>query len=728
MKFALELKRKAEPEWRNVYLNYNALKDVLKALGSKAAYAPELNTLDGKSSGVVSLSVPTPAGKDEEQVVSLVTEEDFFTLLDSEITKVEEFTASQVQAMRDRLAVLQKKVNAALKNGRDSSESDLAPLIQEANEVSVTFLKVEKFANLNYKAIYKSLKKHDKLLPRSPPCRKFYMSRLHNRRKSWMRGDYSDVLVCLSRLFGDVRGDQVVQPPPGEQQNFVRSTKKYWVRVEDVSEVKLAILKHLPVFLQKAMKGESDSQMVNSVYLDNAQLELYHGRLDKTPCAIALRLRWYGAVPKVVFVERKTHREAWAGDISVKERFAIKEWQAIPFLGGEYDLEQMEAEMREKGGTTEKAIEEWKELSIQCLQAVASKQLVPKLRTQYMRTAYQIPYDATVRISLDTNLNMINESKPGAHRWYRDPTLPYKEGDITRFPHAVLEVKLQLTDESETPQWISELLQSGMLHEVNKFSKFIHGCAALLPEDVQSMPYWMDDPSMRPSLIASGAMKKGVIAEYPEEQYVGATSLISHLNPFSQPDQGEGSRYEQMRIINAKRASAGAAERQKWYESTHSSQIPASLPRDDSSFFYDDGDACCGGVLATLCNPFGVFGVGPSMNMAGQRIEPKLFFANERTLMHWLSMSVILSGAGAVLLAFGKENSASHMYALAMLPLSILFAFYATWQFIWRAKRIHDRIVDRWDDPYGPLVLGSALALTLSVAWFIKLIDVLDAI
>ncbi len=29
------------------------------------------------------------------------------------------------------------------------------------------------------------------------------------------------------------------------------------------------------------------------VYFDNDAMELYHGRLDKTPGAIALRLRWY---------------------------------------------------------------------------------------------------------------------------------------------------------------------------------------------------------------------------------------------------------------------------------------------------------------------------------------------------------------------------------------------------------------------------------------------------
>ena len=46
-------------------------------------------------------------------------------------------------------------------------------------------------------------------------------------------------------------------------------------------------------------------------------------------------------------------------------------------------------------------------------QAVDSKQLRPMIRTQYNRTAFQVPFDATVRISLDTNLAMIKENTDG---------------------------------------------------------------------------------------------------------------------------------------------------------------------------------------------------------------------------------------------------------------------------------------------------------------------------
>ena len=128
---------------------------------------------------------------------------------------------------------------------------------------------------------------------------------------------------------------------------------------------------------------------------------------------------------------------------------------------------------------------------------------------QYMRTAFQIPFDATVQISLDTNLCMISErgyNLNGGKVWHRNSSKPIAPNEITRFPHAVLEIKLDLNNEnSEPPLWVQELQSSGMLYEVHKFSKFLHGCATLLAEDVMSVPYWVDDVSLRNSIAASGA-------------------------------------------------------------------------------------------------------------------------------------------------------------------------------------------------------------------------------
>ncbi|CAN0344071.1 unnamed protein product, partial [Phaeothamnion confervicola] len=97
---------------------------------------------------------------------------------------------------------------------------------------------------------------------------------------------------------------------------------------------------------------------------------------------------------------------------------------------------------------------------------ISTKSLEPTVRTQCMRTAFQIPFDPTVRVSLDTNLCMILDRDPGAGRWYRNPAETLPPTAITRFPHAILEVKLQVEDESKTPGWIKALLASGRCHEV----------------------------------------------------------------------------------------------------------------------------------------------------------------------------------------------------------------------------------------------------------------------
>lgn len=78
-------------------------------------------------------------------------------------------------------------------------------------------------------------------------------------------------------------------------------------------------------------------------------------------------------------------------------------------LNDQFPIEQKRAEMKEKKNATDAECDDWEQLVREMVQVVQVKQLVPTMRTQYMRTAFQIPFDATVRISLDTNLCMISE-------------------------------------------------------------------------------------------------------------------------------------------------------------------------------------------------------------------------------------------------------------------------------------------------------------------------------
>ena len=117
-------------------------------------------------------------------------------------------------------------------------------------------------------------------------------------------------------------------------------------------------------------------------------------------------------------------------------------------------------------GKTQQEVEEWYALVREISQVIVSKQLVPTMRTQCMRTAFQIPFDATVRVSLDTNLCMISErgyDLQNMNVWHRDKSWILDKTEITRFPHAVLEIKLEMGgDTLSPPQWVTDLQNSGM--------------------------------------------------------------------------------------------------------------------------------------------------------------------------------------------------------------------------------------------------------------------------
>lgn len=316
-------------------------------------------------------------------------------------------------------------------------------------------------------------------------------------------------MVKLSKLYdlvrtkgNPVKGDAAAG---GTQQNFVRQTTKYWVHRDNITELKLVVLKHLPVLVFNPSKEfEEKDTAISSIYFDNPDTwELYQGRLKKTEGAEAIRLRWYGGMESdQIFVERKTHREDWTGEKSVKARFSLKEKNVNAYLDGRMTVERIFEKMRREGKKSEAEINDLEQLAREIQFRVITRRLVPVTRTFYHRTAFQLPGDARVRISLDTELTMIREDNLGGRRragsnWRRTDIgvdFPFSQlpaEDIERFPYAVLEVKLQTQAGQEPPQWIRDLTASHLVEAVPKFSKFIHGTAILFPDPINLLPFWM---------------------------------------------------------------------------------------------------------------------------------------------------------------------------------------------------------------------------------------------
>ena len=390
-----------------------------------------------------------------------------------------------------------------------------------------------------------------------------------------------------------------------------------------------------------------------------------------------------------------------------------------------------------KGSSQEEA-DEWECLVREITQVISSKQLVPVVRTQCMRTAFQIPFDATVRVSLDTNLCMISErgyDLKDNSVWHRDPNLTLAHSEITRFPHAVLEIKLELKGgDAMPPKWVTDLQNSGMLYEVHKFSKFIHGCAVMFPENARSVPYWVDDVSLRQSILASGGGRILVRTDMSEEEKrkmekpgvgPGANKVYDHLLPFGDVENNMTKTATGRTRASRNMTSLGSPVIQK--EQTSGTTFGNYANYYDDIDDEDEAETCLGWMFpfcSTKHNDMSI--LAPT---SVQKIEPKIFFANERTFLHWLHAGVILYTIAAGILVFASEESGAewaHWYAMSLLPIALGFCMYALHIFLWRADRIRTRVPGRWDDPRGPYILGSSLVLVLSINFLTKIVQIVN--
>lgn len=568
------------------------------------------------------------------------------------------------------------------------------------------------FSRLNYTGFMKILKKHDKYTEYM--LKPMFMLRLKS--KPLYLENLDNLIFRLSKLYDRIRSDDPSKKSPldmgltdeaANTQIFVRKTTKYWVHSDNVTEVKCFVLKYLPVLIFPSRKRKIDLA-VSSIYLDNDEMELYKGRLEKTEGAMAIRIRWYGSEePQEVFIERKIHREDWTGEISVKARFPIKEKHVNDFLAGRFTAEDVMRKLRKDPNRSEKDIEEMGRLADDIQQVVIEKDLRPKLRTFYNRTAFQLPGDARVRISLDTELSMIREDGPkrSGNNWKRNdmdssdyPFNGLSPGEIQLFPHAVLEVKLQTHAGQGPPKWAEALTSSHLVEEVPKFSKYIHGCATLFSSAVSAVPFWL--PQMHVDI------RKPAPADVDGESDEGA------MQGASSEEVSSPGRDQQLEL----HGEAGT--------STPKSQhlvIPIVVDEegdDESSTLLDKQKMPqTGGILGLFTRKNKILPdsskvqrvIRTSANAEEKRIyipvrvEPKVFFANERTFLSWVHFSIFLGGISTALVGLGDQRAKIIGYVFG--TVSILFTSYALYLYQWRATRIRARDPGPYDDRIGPVVV-----------------------
>lgn len=656
-------------------------------------------------------------------------EEQFLGKLEGELDKVYNFFRLKhkeiLRRVKESEALVNRTVEAS-KNATDEEElqffeQDFQDLEEELSDIIADVHDLNTFARLNYIGFQKILKKHDKIT--NFILKPIFQARLNT--KAFFKDNLDALIVKLSKLYDLVRtrGNPVMgdSAAGGKMQNFVRQTTKYWVHPDNITELKLIILKHLPVLVFNPNKEfEVEDSAITSIYFDDKEMDLYYGRLLKTEGAEAIRIRWYGGMSTdTCFIERKTHREDWTGEKSVKARFPIKESKVNDFLAGKYTAKQLFEKARKDGKKSPQEIDSLQRLAEEVQYRVIKDKMRPVMRTFYDRTAFQLPGDARVRISLDTELTMAREDNfDGINRtnnnWRRMdigvnwpfPNLP--ERDVERFPYAVLEVKLQTQMGQEPPQWVREMVSSHLVEAIPKFSKFIHGCSTLLPDMVNQIPFWlpqMDVDIRKPKHDAS----YGIVSKHQ----IGTNNATGHY-------------LDQEELIGNSSVSETAYGSVNIDESNNNIE-PSNPPRNHvgplapiisffTSMFEEDHsfDKVPQGTSFDA-----QFKAPPGKKISVPvRVEPKVYFATERTFLSWLSMSLIFGATAHALMNYGDITSlitAACFYVTAILTIT-----YSAGVYVWRVISIRNKRAVRYDDQLGPRLICGALSISIFVSFLFR--------
>lgn len=685
-------------------------------------------------------------------------EEKFVELLEAELDKVYTFQKVKNSEISRRLKDAEKDVNNILTAAETTQIDDqqFEDLEEELSDIIADVHDLAKFTRLNYTAFQKIIKKHDKRT--GWKLKPIFSVRLNA--KPFFKDNYDALVVKLSKLYDLVRtrGNPVEgdSSAGGAQQNFVRQTTKYWVHPDNITELKLIILKHLPVLVFNPNKEfAKEDSAITSIYFDNPNLELYKGRLEKTEGAEAIRMRLYGGMDSdQIFVERKTHREDWTGEKSVKARFSLKEKHVNDFLKGDYTVDQAFEKMRREGKKSIQEIESLEQLAREVQYSVITRKLRPVVRTFYNRTAFQLPGDARVRISLDTELSMVREDNfDGLDRSHQNwrrmdigvdwPFNQLKDSDIERFPYAVLEVKLQTQMGQEPPQWVKELVSSHLVEAVPKFSKFIHGVSTLIPEQVKLIPFWLpqmdtdirkpakedygiERPSHQASSDDNGSFTGGGGGGnyMDEEEGAGETSQVSAVRFDNEVHRHRLSEHEELAdettaLLGSSRTTARQPHKRfgklgkvvqpvsEWFNEGYSWFYYAFL--DDSPVSnLEEGTQ----FISTIKAPPG------KQICVPVRVEPKVYFATERTFLAWTEISIILAGVAGSLLNFG--GTLAFKASVGFYFAAVLTIVYSVILYVWRVIQIRKKRAARYDDRVGPTVICFVLAAATGLNFFFQ--------
>jgi uncharacterized membrane protein YidH (DUF202 family) len=430
---------------------------------------------------------------------------------------------------------------------------------------------------------------------------------------------------------------------------------------------------------------------ISSVYFDSPDMYLYKKRLARHEGARLFRIRWYGDKPKgegLVFLELKTHHEKWVNVLSVKERVVICERDVKTILSRTTKLRIQDAQHIVSAANPKLSGHEFNKatgLLVTMHDLVVRLDLRPCVRSTYRRVAFQAPANNKLRLTVDRNIMVIDESTTLPGQWCLDDT-EITEEIMARVPFDVFEVKLA---GSSMPPSMQTLLHDGTIIEAPKFSKFLTGAAKYNISRLEILPHWAEYEGFRQLFTGVSFIKSHSQTRSSESSTHGLwPSKVSCNDDFEQTSSSS---------LGCDASVDGNQKRSKRFASIFSSGI---LPLRSFS--------------------------GKKMQVAPNarvKVEPKSYFANERTFIQWISAALLLITISVILLDFAARDPDHSMIpvGLALLFGAALIVFHAIFSYLRRVRLLTRGEPYGYVDHCGPTILTLAILLGLGVVTFVFL-------
>jgi SPX domain protein involved in polyphosphate accumulation len=751
MRFGRTLATSVHSPWRDNYIDYSRLKKLLR----EDEASPQREWTE----------------QDEEDFVQ--------ELINVQLDKVHQFHVDTYKSLRDRTSECEAKLEpiAAAPDGHDAQpeqRSAVVEVMKELDRISQDVERLRKFSRINFTGFLKAAKKHDRkrgLRYRVQPILQVRLSQA-----PFHSEDYSPLLQRLSAMYTfshhvlqtdqSDRRESGAAPRPRE----VYTAHKFWVHADNLLEVKTFILRRLPILIYnpqsfKVVDSSQKDPSITSIYFDNSSFKLYAQKVDKAPEASSLRLRWTGQLKEkpTIHLEKKIVGES----VESKEiRIPIKEKYISRFLKGDYKMEKDVGKLEDRHGPDSEQVKTLKKNVKEIQSFLRDNKLEPMLRASYTRTAFQIPGDDRIRVSLDTDLALIREDTLDTQRPCRDPEdwhrtdidaneleYPYptiKKGEVSRFPHALLEIKIKDSKATRNNAWLSDLMSSHLVKEVPHFSKFVHGVAQLFEDYVNSFPFWLSDLDTdirRDPEIAFQEEQQKQAQKAEDEVAVGSFLPGSKLSsspgfrtkvgspqkfspdtrpsPLAQLSQSHRSRRSQLQPTAEEHDSDdddGVRARPSQIEVSDSSTggLRAFFPAFSNSRYarrHRQGTAWEDAAL-----PPGVKDPGKWIKDSGPvKVEAKVWLANQRTFVKWQHIAVLLASLSLGLYnAAGVDNNVARALALVYTAFAAFAGIWGWGTYVWRSRLITERSGKDFDNMIGPIVVSIGLAIALCLNFGFK--------